>query len=145
LARITAARIEQARAALGRLGDALTPLMAFRNEATADLRDIVRATVTVIEALGRDENGSLENLYAGDAGVRLAEFLRGLVGSTMPFLFGVEEWPDVLEALIATETVKPSHGGDSRVAIWGALEARLMTVDTIVIGGLNEGIWPRKA
>ncbi|RWD98430.1 MAG: double-strand break repair protein AddB, partial [Mesorhizobium sp.] len=54
------------------------------------------------------------------------------------------EWPDVMEALIAPETVKPAQGADRNIAIWGALEARLQNVDTLVIGGLNEGVWPRK-
>ena len=40
--------------------------------------------------------------------------------------------------------VKPAPGADRRIAIWGALEARLQSVDTLVIGGLNEGSWPRK-
>src|SRR5690606_733384 len=53
--------------------------------------------------------------------------------------------PDVLAALMSGESVKPSITGDSRVAIWGALEARLQRVDTLVLGGLNEGSWPRKA
>ncbi len=50
-----------------------------------------------------------------------------------------------MAALIGPETVKPSQGADRRIAIWGALEARLQSVDTLVIGGLNEGSWPRKA
>ena len=49
-----------------------------------------------------------------------------------------------MAALIATEVVKPAPARDRRVAIWGALEARLQTVDTLVLGGLNEGSWPRK-
>ncbi|TIO90693.1 MAG: double-strand break repair protein AddB, partial [Mesorhizobium sp.] len=47
-------------------------------------------------------------------------------------------------ALLAPETVKPAQGTDRNIAIWGALEARLQSVDTLVIGGLNEGVWPRK-
>ena len=54
------------------------------------------------------------------------------------------EWPDVLAALMAPETVKPTGGGDGRIAIWGQLEARLQAVDTLVLGGLNEGSWPRR-
>ena len=54
-----------------------------------------------------------------------------------------DEWPDIAAALLAAEIVKPAAGGDGRVAIWGALEARLQTVDTLVVGGLNEGSWPR--
>ncbi len=49
-----------------------------------------------------------------------------------------------MEALVAPETVKPARGADRAVSIWGALEARLQHVDTLVIGGLNEGTWPRK-
>ena len=41
--------------------------------------------------------------------------------------------------------MKPSAAGDSRISIWGALEARLQSVDMLVLGGLNEGSWPRKA
>ncbi len=40
---------------------------------------------------------------------------------------------------MAGETVKPHPGGHPRLFIWGALEARLQTMDTVVIGGLNEG------
>ncbi len=50
-----------------------------------------------------------------------------------------------MAALIAPEIVKPAQGADRRIAIWGALEARLQTVDTLVVGGLNEGSWPRRA
>ena len=37
------------------------------------------------------------------------------------------------------------QGSDARVSIWGALEARLLSPETLVVGGLNEGVWPRKA
>ncbi|TIW77534.1 MAG: double-strand break repair protein AddB, partial [Mesorhizobium sp.] len=64
--------------------------------------------------------------------------------ASSPFTFAASEWPDVIEALIAPETVKPGQGTDRNIAIWGALEARLQNVDMLVIGGLNEGVWPRK-
>src|SRR5690606_3277440 len=65
--------------------------------------------------------------------------------ATVDIELDVHEWPDVLAALMAGASVKPSITGDQRVAIWGALEARLQSVDTLVLGGLNEGSWPRKA
>ena len=106
---------------------------------------MVKATVLAFEALGRDEKGSLAKLYSEDAGEKLAEFLRGLAGATAGFDFAPGEWPDVMAALIGPEMVKPSQGADRRIAIWGALEARLQSVDTLVVGGLNEGSWPRRA
>lgn len=142
--RLTVRNIEAARELLVRLAAALAPLVALRGEGDTDLAALSRTSVVVLENLGRAADGSLSGLYAGDAGEKLAELLRGLVAAAVPFSFAVDEWPDVMEALIAPETVKPAQGTDRNIAIWGALEARLQSVDTLVIGGLNEGVWPRK-
>jgi ATP-dependent helicase/nuclease subunit B len=142
--RLTVRKIERARELLVRLAAALAPLTAFRSQAEADLAELTRASVIALESLGRTADGSLGELYAGDAGVKLAELLRGLVAASASFSFAADEWPDVMEALIAPETVKPAQGIDRNIAIWGALEARLQNVDLLVIGGLNEGVWPRK-
>ncbi|CCV09970.1 double-strand break repair protein AddB [Mesorhizobium sp. STM 4661] len=142
--RLTVRSIEGARELLVRLAAALAPLIALRGEGDTDLATLSRASVVVLENLGRAADGSLSGLYAGDAGVKLAELLRGLVAALVPFSFAADEWPDVMEALIAPETVKPAQGTDRNIAIWGALEARLQSVGTLVVGGLNEGVWPRK-
>ncbi|TPK13174.1 double-strand break repair protein AddB [Mesorhizobium sp. B2-5-7] len=143
-ARLTVRSIEVARTLLARLADALAPLSIFRGQAEAGLAALVEASVAALENLGRSADGGLGELYAGDAGEKLAELLRGLVAASAPLSFAAIEWPDVMEALIAPETVKPAQGTDRNIAIWGALEARLQDVDTLVIGGLNEGVWPRK-
>ncbi|RWQ64942.1 double-strand break repair protein AddB [Mesorhizobium sp.] len=142
--RLTVRNIEGARELLVRLAAALAPLIAFRSQAEADLAELTRASVVTLEGLGRTADGSLSELYAGDAGEKLAELLRGLVAASASFSFAADEWPDVMEALIAPETVKPAQGTDRNIAIWGALEARLQSVDMLVVGGLNEGVWPRK-
>ncbi len=144
LSRVTETRLRAARDVLAVLGDALKGLVGCRRT-TRPLGDLVRMTVVALEALGRDEDGGLAHLYGGDAGERLAGVLRSLIGAQAPVEVAAEEWPDVFSALTGGETVKPSAAGDSRVAIWGALEARLQSVDTLVLGGLNEGSWPRKA
>ena len=38
--------------------------------------------------------------------------------------------------------VRPPYGGHPRIFIWGLLEARLQRADLVVLGGLNEGVWP---
>ncbi|RWC43551.1 MAG: double-strand break repair protein AddB [Mesorhizobium sp.] len=142
--RLTVRSIEGSRNLLERLKQALAPVAAFRGQADIDLAALVEASVVALENLGRTADGGLGELYAGDAGEKLAELLRGLVAASAPLSFAGNEWPDVMAALIAPETVKPAQGTDRNIAIWGALEARLQTVDTLVIGGLNEGVWPRK-
>ena len=38
--------------------------------------------------------------------------------------------------------MRPPYGGHPRIFIWGLLEARLQQADLMVLGGLNEGVWP---
>jgi ATP-dependent helicase/nuclease subunit B len=142
--RLTGQRIAEAKDVLSALSVAISPLIAWRNRKVTLLSDIARASVEALENLARSGDGTLEALYYGDSGKKLASFLSALVGSTTALEFSAADWPDMLVALIATETVKPAPGSDDRITIWGALEARLQSVDTLVIGGLNEGGWPRQ-
>jgi len=132
---------------LGRqLATAAAPLHAFSlTGASVSVTEAVTATVKTFENFGRDENGSLKDLYAGEAGQSMMQFLRTLVTDTSGLAFSAREWPEIFAALIAGETVPRRQGGHPRLYIWGALEARLQTVDTLVIGGLNEGTWPMAA
>jgi ATP-dependent helicase/nuclease subunit B len=50
--------------------------------------------------------------------------------------------PAVLGELLATVAVRPPQGGHPRVFIWGLIEARLQQADLMILGGLNEGVWP---
>ena len=130
---------------LVRLNDAVRPLCEMRSRSGIELSHLLVALTGALEALGRDEEDSIEALYSGDAGESLTQILRSLIASEHTIDCRPEEAPDVLNALLSAETVKPSAAGDGRIAVWGVLEARLQSVDTLVIGGLNEGNWPRKA
>lgn len=145
LRRLAETQLSAARDFLARLEEAVAPLTALRARDEIDLAEALTATVVTLEALARTAEAGLKPLYDGDAGAAMAEFLRGLLAATAPLRFEAREWPDVLEALIAAETVKPAPGADGRVAIWGTLEARLQGVDTLVVGALNEGSFPRRS
>ncbi len=138
-------QMETARKVLECLHAAIAPLVALRTTTQFGTQEAARICVEALEALGRSADGSLSELYAGDAGAGLAEFLRALIGSEAVYDIHPAEWPGVLDALIAPESVKPSTAGDGRISIWGALEARLQNVDLLVVGALNEGTWPRRA
>ncbi|MDN5928352.1 MAG: double-strand break repair protein AddB, partial [Hyphomicrobiales bacterium] len=143
--RIRAAEIEEARRVLAVLDAGLLPLAALRGNDMLTVEQVARATIEALEAIGRDASGGLGMLYHGEAGERLADRLRELAAATSPLTFGSREWPDILAALLAGQMVKPRQGTDRAVAIWGALEGRLQSVDTLVCGGLNEGSWPGRA
>ena len=53
-----------------------------------------------------------------------------------------EEAAPLLRQLLEGRAVRPPYGGHPRIFIWGLLEARLQRADLVVLGGLNEGVWP---
>ena len=143
--RIGKADLDEARVVLARFADAVAPLAACRGGQAMPIADIARVTIIALEGLARDELGGPTGLYERDAGEKFAGFFRSLIAATADFPVSGDEWPDIAAALVASEIVKPAAGGDGRVAIWGPLEARLLSVGTLVVGGLNEGSWPRRA
>lgn len=133
------------RVLLQRLMEAVAPLCELRGQSDIGITDVLVTLVRSLEAVGRSDDGSLALLYQGDAGETLVENLKSLIAIQHSIRCSAQEAPDVVRALLATETVKPAMAGDGRVAIWGVLEARLQSVDTLVIGALNEDQWPRTA
>jgi len=145
LARFDTAPLTEARAVLGRLSEALAPLVAYRGGEDVQTVELARATIATLEALASAPGGGFEDLYERDAGEKFAGIFRELVASAADFAIAAADWPDVVTALLSAEMVKPPPGSDGRISIWGALEARLQSVGTLVVGGLNEGSWPRRA
>ena len=120
------------------------PLIDAVSQREIGFADLLRAHVVAAEALARSdsENGAAR-LWDGEAGEALAAFVNDLhhaanaLPAVSPFAY-----PDMLEALMAGQVVRPRFGRHARLHIWGPLEARLQHADLIVLGGLNEGVWP---
>ena len=123
---------------------AFEPLLELFHEGmeTASVGELAFATALVIEAVARDADGSLANLWGGDAGKSLAALLSDCRDSRTGLAISDFEWIAALEALLSGQVVKPEGGGHPRAFVWGSLEARLQHVDTVLLGGLNEGSWP---
>ncbi len=54
----------------------------------------------------------------------------------------VDALPALLRMLMDDIAVRPPDGGHPRIFIWGLIEARLQSAQLMVLGGLNEGVWP---
>ncbi|HVL29669.1 MAG TPA: double-strand break repair protein AddB, partial [Sphingomicrobium sp.] len=82
--------------------------------------------------------------WSGPDGRTAAELIAELeeAGDASALLLEPEEWVPVLRQLMEARPVRPPFGGHPRVFIWGLLEARLQKADLIILGGLNEGVWP---
>ena len=85
-----------------------------------------------------------EAAWRGPDGRMAAELIAELEASeaAAQLQVGVEDAVPLLRQLLEQRAVRPPYGGHPRVFIWGLLEARLQRADLVVLGGLNEGVWP---
>jgi ATP-dependent helicase/nuclease subunit B len=82
--------------------------------------------------------------WRGPDGRMAAELLAELEASPSAagLVVGAEDAVPLLRQLLDARAVRPPFGGHPRIFIWGLLEARLQRADLLVLGGLNEGVWP---
>ncbi|NRG16470.1 double-strand break repair protein AddB [Rhizobiales bacterium] len=130
---------------VSRLAHALKPLEDFADvSGEVPVEALVEAHVECLARLSVDENGSCDELYAGETGDQLARTLSDMLevkgsGLCLPAF----DWPDVFSAFLSGINVRRRLPGDPRIAILGPLEARLHRPDLVILAGLNEGTWPK--
>ncbi|TCM54840.1 ATP-dependent helicase/nuclease subunit B [Rhizobium sp. PP-F2F-G48] len=151
LTQVTDADIEEARSVAGAIATAVEPLVAMlvrrRKGAggfstSLTLSDWAERTGRALEGLATTETGDLGALWSGEAGAALADLLRAVIEADGQIEADGGQWCEAVEALMAGSAVKPRAMRHPRVFIFGALEARLQSVDLVVLGGMNEGTWP---
>lgn len=83
-------------------------------------------------------------MWKGDAGEAAAAFIADLYAEAgvLGEISG-GEYRGLLEALMAGVTVRPKYGTHPRLSILGPIEARLVHFDRVIIGEVNENIWPQ--
>ena len=136
----------------GRDGRARKAAAGWWREARALLQPIEAVFAAGPQPLGgllaalRETAGALcgDALWAEPAGRALADLFEALEAEAAsgPALVEPEAAGALLTTLMAEVAVRPPQGGHARLAIYGLLEARLQTADLMVLGGLNEGVWP---
>ena len=74
---------------------------------------------------------------------KLLALIEGLMahGDNLPEM-SLEDFAKLFGSLMRGKVVRPRYGTDPRLAILGPLEARMLSYDKVILGGLNEGIWP---
>jgi ATP-dependent helicase/nuclease subunit B len=84
--------------------------------------------------------------WSGEGGEAMSRLLAGLIrdGAALPPTTP-RGFADLLERLMEGETVRTGGATHPRLRILGAIEARLVRADRLVLAGLEEGVWPRGA
>ena len=106
-----------------------------------------RADLAALLGLLREAASDLcgDAAWAGPAGRAAAELLASAEPASLngPARLAPASLPALLEQLLGRVAVRPPFGQHSRIAIWGLIEARLQSADLVILGGLNEGMWPQ--
>ena len=93
-----------------------------------------------------DTEDGEKRLWRGDDGATGAQLLAALrEGLAHIAQDSPSDYPAIFSRLIAGAPVRRRTPSHPRLAILGPLEARLQTADVVILGGLNEGVWPRDA
>jgi ATP-dependent helicase/nuclease subunit B len=106
-----------------------------------------RALAEAMEALAADGlSGDSGKLWSGAAGEAAASLIAALIedGDGLPEVT-TSGFSALIDTLLSGETVRTGAGSHPRLHILGAIEARLVRADLIVLAGLEEGVWPAAA
>ncbi|MFQ5625234.1 MAG: double-strand break repair protein AddB [Methyloligellaceae bacterium] len=110
---------------------------------TVPLDAFLRAHIQAGEALVADKHGASAALWRGEAGEVLAALFESLLtADTGEMEISGVDYPELYRSFAAGLAVRPRAPKHPRIFIWGPLEARLQRPDMVVLGGLNEGVWP---
>ncbi len=131
-----------------RLETCFAPLTAlFDGSSGAGLEELVRAHLDVLEAVMEpgpdDDTEASAGPWSGDAGEALAGmFTEILQASGHAPVLAPGDYPAFMRPLADAVAVRPRYRRHPRISILGLLEARMMQADVMVLGGLNETVWP---
>lgn len=126
------------------LKQTIRPLAELYANPQVDFTALLQTHLQVAEALSGSKNGGGDKvLWRGDDGRKAA----ALFSKVLPQLKVLEQidpkqYAAVLTRLMATETVRPLYGTHPRLKILGPIEARFNQYDVVIIGEVNEGVWP---
>lgn len=118
----------------------LDPLATVFASDAHSLRDLIAAVRDAATASAGDE------AWRGPAGRAAADLLADLESEADrgPRDVSAAGLAPLLRLLMDQVAVRP-QGGHARLAIYGLIEARLQSADLMILGGLNEGVWPGAA
>jgi ATP-dependent helicase/nuclease subunit B len=129
--------------ALAKLRSACAPLLDVNGE--APLSVWVEAHVTSARAIAEREDGTGGDIFLreadGDALSTLLDEWRRT--ENHGFKLAVSDYAPWVGTLFDRTAVRLRYRQHPRLFIWGSPESRLQAVDRVIIGGCNEGGWPR--
>ena len=127
----------------------LSPLWAGQKKPTRSLRQSAVLLGEVAEnfaATGPDDKAeAIGRLWSGPEGQAAAKLLQDFAAHGGDFTHEVDAFPEILQQMMQNIEVRQPYQKQSRLAILGAVESRMLHADLVILSGLNEGVWPPRA
>ena len=136
-----ARRAQARRGSAGRLRAALSPLRRWRPPRPP--RNSPKPMAPSLKRWRRIAPGSSSHLWQGTAGEAMSVLLAELIAEGGSVLLAPADYAPFYRSLLAGRVARPRRPAHPRLFIWGPLEARLQQPDVVILGSLNEGVWPR--
>ena len=139
---VSDAQLDRAGKLVEQLALALAPLenLAEEQQSFAELADRHHA---VLGALSASETGEAA-AFGGHDGAKLFEAFDEIasLGGDVDLPVLPADYCELFELAIADRVVRRPQAAGAQVRIFGPLEARLQSVDRVILGSLVEGVWP---
>ena len=114
---------------------------ACRNQAAA--RGARRRATARSSTICRRSAAATVAAFAGRDGTALDRAFEEIADNAHDAVaVSASDYPDLFRAIVAETPVRRPDRPGVRVRIYGPLEARLQSIDRVVLGGLVEGVWP---
>lgn len=119
----------------------------FLQQPQIELSDLITRHLQIAEvAAATDEEDGANRLWKGDAGDAAATFMaEWLEHAKVLGAITVNDYIDLLNVMLGGITVRPKYGTHPRLKILGPIEARLNRFDIMIVGEVNESVWPVQA
>lgn len=127
--------------------DKLNQLNKLINTPNISPKILLQAHIQLAEDFSSSDEIEGKNfLWRGDAGKGASKFISKLL-ETIEFIGLIDgrDYSSLLSELMSYETVRARYGTHPRLSILGPIEARLCHFDYVILGEINEGIWPKPA
>jgi ATP-dependent helicase/nuclease subunit B len=123
----------------------LKPLEDVFAKPEVPLPELIAAHIGAAERLACDmaEECVLWHNPDGETAAMLVAALEEAAAALPPI--EPRSYPALFRSIAMSKAVRSAFGQHPRLAILGPLEARLQHFDLTILGGLNEGVWPRGA
>jgi ATP-dependent helicase/nuclease subunit B len=140
-AALSDAVLHRASLLLDRVATALAPLERMASPGDQDFAALAGCHREAVASASLDADG-MPAAFAGTDGVALDAAFAEIAEKAQPFMVEAADYVELFGVVIGDRVVRRPSAPESRVRIYGPLEARLTNVDRVVIGGLVEGVWP---